>query len=336
MVAPNTIIPADTDGYGSDYPFSVAAEKPLTQRDLMDIQRDHYEGTQFDLTKGLAAGPYGDPNRFDMVARDNLTMMDMIQGGFERAISLFRTSYSIVCMARAKLPNPVGAMVWFTQHAPSGSSYTPLYVSASNPPAGYMKGSLFKYDNTVAFWNFAAAANYAARFYEFAMQDVREVQNALESKWVSKSHAIEAKAAEILATRTNTTEAIHMVNDMLDDFTNAAGDETVATWRDLLPRLITLYHDGYHAEDLTGSAIRMKKLFYPKWWLDAVGYFNNKPQTGPDVIMFQPTPGSSSDSSFVSTVFATAIFTGIPCLFAGFVLARRMQGRRFEYHNIDL
>lgn len=47
-------------------------------------QRDHYEGTQFDLTKGIQAGPYGDPNRFDSTPVDNLTRTDILQGSYER------------------------------------------------------------------------------------------------------------------------------------------------------------------------------------------------------------------------------------------------------------
>lgn len=31
----------------------------------MKINRDHYEGTKYDMTKGLAAGPYHAPIRYD-------------------------------------------------------------------------------------------------------------------------------------------------------------------------------------------------------------------------------------------------------------------------------
>jgi dipeptidase len=64
LVAPSIELPAFTDAYGNDYPFSVKADKPLHPTDIMKINRDHYEGTIFDLTKGLQAGPYGDPNRW--------------------------------------------------------------------------------------------------------------------------------------------------------------------------------------------------------------------------------------------------------------------------------
>lgn len=33
--------------------------------DVMAWKRDFYEGTPFDLGQGPAAGPYGDPRRFD-------------------------------------------------------------------------------------------------------------------------------------------------------------------------------------------------------------------------------------------------------------------------------
>jgi dipeptidase len=50
---------------------------------ISTFQRDHYEGTQFDLTKGLQAGPYGDPNRFDSTPVDGLTKEDIVQVFFK-------------------------------------------------------------------------------------------------------------------------------------------------------------------------------------------------------------------------------------------------------------
>lgn len=146
LAAPSAGVPAFTDAYGSDYPFSARVDEPLEAADLMRIQRDHYEGSQFDLTKGLAAGPYGDPNRFDMAAQpaDNLTMLDIIQGSYERSISLFRTSYSFVAQARPNV-NRLMALLWFAQYAPSASSYAPLYLSSSIVPASYTRSVLHIY-----------------------------------------------------------------------------------------------------------------------------------------------------------------------------------------------
>jgi dipeptidase len=84
QVAPSLNLPGDTDAYGNDYPFSVKAERTITPEDLMAFNRDHFEGTPYDLTKGIASGPYGDPNRFDGALNDNMTLMELLNGGYER------------------------------------------------------------------------------------------------------------------------------------------------------------------------------------------------------------------------------------------------------------
>jgi dipeptidase len=62
LVAPSLGLDPETDMLGSTYPFSVKVEgAPLGPEDLMRLQRDHYEGTPYDLTQGPGAGPFGDP-----------------------------------------------------------------------------------------------------------------------------------------------------------------------------------------------------------------------------------------------------------------------------------
>ena len=77
------------------------------------------------MTKGLASGPYGEPNRWDPAPQpaDGLTAVDIVKGSYERAISLFRTSYSIVVNPRKNVPDYL-SLLWFCQYAPSSSTYT--------------------------------------------------------------------------------------------------------------------------------------------------------------------------------------------------------------------
>lgn len=138
QVAPSLNLPGETDAYGNDYPFSVKSERVLTPEDLIAFNRDHFEGTEYDLTKGLAAGPYGDPNRFDGALNDNMTILELLDGGYERAISMFRTSYSFVAQSRADVPDSF-ARIWFGQYNPSSCSYAPFYVSAEHLPEAYTR-----------------------------------------------------------------------------------------------------------------------------------------------------------------------------------------------------
>ena len=44
-----------------DYPLFIKPDAPLGVSDVMALMRDHYEGTPYDMTKGLDAGPFGTP-----------------------------------------------------------------------------------------------------------------------------------------------------------------------------------------------------------------------------------------------------------------------------------
>jgi dipeptidase len=219
LLAPSISLPPYTTPYQDDYPFSVPLESMLTPEgskasyencnftniiliDLMRVQRDHYEGTEFDLTKGLAAGPYGDPNRFDPAPQpsDNLTMVDIIEGSYERAISLFRTSYSFVAQSR-NISDTLG-LLWFGPYAPSSTSYAPIYIHSNILPASYTRGSLFNYDPLVSFWSHLAASNYASRFYKFAFVDVQQLQKNLFDDSLYETRYTEAKANKILSATT--------------------------------------------------------------------------------------------------------------------------------------
>ena len=56
-------------------------------RDTARIYRDRYERTEFDLTSGLATGPFGTPARDDGGPNEKL-----LQGGWERPTGMRRTT----------------------------------------------------------------------------------------------------------------------------------------------------------------------------------------------------------------------------------------------------
>jgi hypothetical protein len=86
-------------------------------------------------------------------------------------------------------------------------------------------------------------------------------------------------------------------------------------WRNLLPRLITKYHDGYIATALQAPTIVMQKIFYPLWWLKAAGYFEeNKGNFGPGVILFGPGPGTAGeggDGGFTAALLSAALLSSL-------------------------
>jgi dipeptidase len=164
------------DGYSQPYPFSVKPDKQLTLEDIMAMTRDTYEGSLFDLGKGLAAGPFGDVMRYEAMP----TWMDAEQGviypdetadanGFERAISLYRTVYASIAQARSDLPDEVGGVVWIAPNAPHHSSFVPVYASPDKTPSSINRGNQHVLDKKANYWAHSVTANYVSRCEDAAI-----------------------------------------------------------------------------------------------------------------------------------------------------------------------
>ena len=322
LAAPSIKLPAHTNANADDYPFSVPVDTPLDEHDLMRINSDHYEGTEFDLTKGVQAGPFGDPARFDVAAVDGMTMAQALEGSYQRSISMFRCTYSFVATAR-KLKTNLLARLWFSQYQPSTSSYLPVYIAA-DLPVQFMRGSLFKYDPTVPFWNYLAANNYASRFYKYAIVDVFALRDSLFANATQTAADFERMVTDLVDTMSSdgrrleaspeTSDAVldsamtDAVLSAMNELCQHGVERVVQAWRDLLPALITKFHDGY-IESVVDNNIHMERLFYPKWWLTASGYFLVPPESGKDVILFDAAPDAQSTSMFsgVSVLFSLSL-----------------------------
>lgn len=143
-----------TFGYGFQgteaYPFSIKPDKLLTPQDIMNINRDQYENSPFDMTKGVDGGPFGDPMRFSPRSavkdpENGITKEEYRQGlGFQRAISLWRTAYSTVTQSRKHLPDELGAVTWIAPYAPHFSTFVPVYASAPSAPSSLKTGTQCK------------------------------------------------------------------------------------------------------------------------------------------------------------------------------------------------
>ncbi|KAF0719434.1 Aste57867_1030 [Aphanomyces stellatus] len=266
LVNPTLKLNPHTDGYGSDYPFSVEPTKLLEPADLMRIQRDHYEGTEFDLTQGLAAGPYGDPNRYSPGSA-------VAPGGrFERSISVYKATYSYVTVAHPTNVNH--ALLWFGPYAPSETIYMPIYPQVSAVPDVAGRGSLRQFDVSTAFWLNALVGNYAARYYKFAQPVVAATQAQLEAR-VSQAQAAVLDRADAIFAANGTDAGVAYLTETSHGFANDAH----ATFTALFSSLMTQFHDGYVYSNLTSQDLGVVAMGYPQAWLDAVGYYGKSTTT---------------------------------------------------------
>ena len=84
------------------YPVSAKPDHKLSVADVAAAMRSYYEGTAYDQTVGLAAGPFGTPDHVSGGSAGG-----KVVGNWERTIGLYRTSDSHIVQSRHWLPSAV-------------------------------------------------------------------------------------------------------------------------------------------------------------------------------------------------------------------------------------
>ena len=255
------------DGYTRAYPFSVKPDKKLTVADVISLYRDHYEGTEFDMTKGLASGPYGSPNRFPgKYDKSEIgTGPGNIQGAWERPLSIFRCGFVYVNQSRQFLPALIGGVCWFGNDRPYENCLVPFYVGVNSIPSSFSKGDIWKFDHTTALWVFDFVANLADLKYSYMVKDIQAKQAEIEQEEFELQPAVE-EAALLLYNQGK----IDLCKKYLTDYCSVNADRVVREWWELAKALIVKYNDGY----LVTPGKPEEKIGYPKWWLEKAGYYN--------------------------------------------------------------
>ena len=238
------------------YPFSVKPDKKLSVRDVIALLRDHYEGTPFDMRKGIDAGPFHLPYRW----RPLSWKVNGEKYSWERPISTQQTSFSFVSQARSFLPDPIGGVFWYSPDDTFTNCYVPFYCSITEVPEEYQKGDLQHFSTDSAWWIFNFVSNFAYLKYDYMVKDIQKVQKELEDLYFSIQPAIE-KTALYLYEKDPKLMRIYLTN-----YSNDTAKRTFRKWQELAEYLITKYNDGY-VKDEKG---RPKGVGYPLDWLERV------------------------------------------------------------------
>jgi dipeptidase len=267
LVAPSLDLPAWVDGpFTREYPFAVTPDQKLTPQDVFAIHRDNYEGTEFDLTRGLAAGPFGNPNRFDggpEITMDSEGAQVILDGQFERPLNVFRCVYAYVTQSREWLPEPIGGVVWYGADRPATSALMPLYPGGTHLPESVQKAGILEFDRGSMWTAFNYVANYAMLKYSYMIEDIRSEQKRFEARAFGKQNGLEAEALKLWEEGDR-----EGARSLLAEYSSANAREILDAWWKLSEHLYVKYNDGYIN---TPEAIA-QPIPYPAWWLKAVGY----------------------------------------------------------------
>jgi len=245
------------------YPWSVKPDKKLSINDVFDIHRTYYKGTKYDLSLGLAAGPFGNPDRFTEGKAERALSETHGKGAWERPIALFRTTYTTVIQARSWLPDAIGGVMWLGPHAAHGTCFIPFSIGVNALPDSIVKGRMDKLDRASAFWTFRYIHSLTRLRYSDLSRIVAKAQATWETKALELQKEIENEFAK---------GSTYSVDALTNKYFKHTSDVLKAWW-ELADEMVFAYSDGFDY-DTSGAPA----LGYSSAWLKSVGYLDGPPK----------------------------------------------------------
>ena len=218
-------------------PLWIKPDSLLSVNDVMNLMRDHYEGTELDMTKDSGTGPFGSPYRW----RPMTWKVDSVSYVHERAISTQQTGFSFVAQSRPNLPNPIGGILWFGLDDTYLTCYMPIYCGIKQVPNSVKvgDGDMLTWSDNSAFWVFNQVSNQVYTRYSDMIVDLQKVQSQLENKFFSLTPVVDQAALSLW----NKGEK-ELALQYLTDYSVDQVETSVAKWRDLGHFLLIKYKDG--------------------------------------------------------------------------------------------
>ncbi|MCK9565679.1 MAG: C69 family dipeptidase [Methanothrix sp.] len=275
-IAPSQNLSPYVEGpFTTAYPFSIVPDRPINITEAFNLFRDHYEGTEFDLTAPPAGGPFGNPYRnwgpFDQ--HDRLYSGELKPGAWPRPISTDPCGYSYVAQARDWLPDSIGGICWLGLSSPTETCYAPFYAGITRLPAPYLNGSHWDLDYDTAFWPFEIVQNWARLMYVEMIPTIKAEQVRLEGSALARQVDIEQQAMDMYK------KDELLACEFLTNYTNATATENLESWKMLFEKLVVTYRNGQY-NDVQNKTIT--NIGYSDSWLENAEY-----QYGPRVYDIQ-------------------------------------------------
>jgi len=251
-------------------PLYIKPNRKLDVHDLVSFKRDYMQGTEFDMTKDVGAGPFAMPYRWRP-----LTWKINDKTYFHERVTLTQqTGFSYITQARSWLPNHIGGIIWFGVDDAGCSVHVPFYCGITSIPEPYAEGNgtMTKYSPTSAFWLFNRVANFTYSQYNNIIIDVNKAQTELEEKFRTYIPIFDEAAQNLHKTNPDLARSFLTYNS------NMLATMTIEKWNELNNFLLVKYIDGnikyeengIFLENGHGYPVPPKHVGYPEWWFEYI------------------------------------------------------------------
>lgn len=224
------------------YPLFVKPAKPLSVADIHRFCSDYYQGTEFDCSRTVESGPFGNP-----ISNRNVY----------RPINMFRCTYIQIANVKSWLPDEAKCLTWFGWGAPDTTYLTPVFASVKSLPDHFGIGKRHDpYSTDSGFWVSTGVQQTATINYEVGSKVIKDLRDP-KMKQVYERTASAQEFAGTLIRAGFKDEAV----DFLTNYVAFTAND----WHDEWIKL-----DNLLRSKLMFGNVDMRVPAAPKWWTNIV------------------------------------------------------------------
>ena len=223
-----------------ELPFSVKPEKKVDLREVMALYRETYEGTDFDMTRGIRlARPETQSHPADTVVspianpwltttlRNTLNTLAPGTVEFRRTVAVAWCAYSHITQLRNWLPDSIGGICWISVDNPGQSPRIPVFSGTTVLPRNFEVCGQKQYVPDSYLWQFRRANKLAT----LSWQSTKEGFN-------KEILRLEEMALEGLPT-------VAVSPSILNAYTEYIYNEGVSAWKELEDKYWLQFGSGF-------------------------------------------------------------------------------------------
>ena len=166
-----------------ELPFSVKPDEKVDVRKVMELFRNTFEGTRFDMTQNWKMGTKTSPVANPWLTADTRNTLNTIAPGtveFSRTLAVCWCSYSTVIQLRNWLPDAVGGICWYAVDNPAESPRIPIFAGGTSLPDGFSFCGQKQYKADCILWQFRRPNRLATVAWQKSRKRVEEEISKIE------------------------------------------------------------------------------------------------------------------------------------------------------------
>lgn len=239
-----------------ELPFSVKPDEKVDVRQVMELLRSTYEGTDMDMTKNLKlvvnrkdkegksykdtiVSPIANPWMGGQM-QNTLNYLQPNAVTFRRTVSVAWCSYSHVIQLRDWLPDEIGGICWFSVDNPAESPRVPIFCGTTTLPALYSRCGQKGYDDRSILWKYRKANKLATVAWGRTSKHIIDNVLYYEQKVIQDLPSLESQVKQL-----KKEERTGEISRLLNGYTADIMGSSVAKWAELEEKFWSMFGMGF-------------------------------------------------------------------------------------------